>query len=84
MIITLPDNLLREAGLNERDAQVEFACHLFDTERLSLWQAAQVGGLSRVEFESELHKRGIAIHRVTAEYWAMELESLRKLESAAR
>ena len=36
--INIPDDLLKEAGLDEREALVEFACRLFDAGKLPLKQ----------------------------------------------
>lgn len=81
MTITIPDDILRQAGLSEQQAVVEFACRLFDAGKLSLWPAARMAGLSRVEFEAELRSRGIGIYRITPDDVALEAEALRKLES---
>jgi predicted HTH domain antitoxin len=63
MPITISDDLLREAGLTERDALVEFAGQLFASGRLSLWSAAKWAGMTRAEFEEELLQRNIPIYR---------------------
>jgi predicted HTH domain antitoxin len=65
MVIHVPDDILRQAGLNEHDALVEFACRLFDAERLDLFGGARLAGLSRTEFEAELRARRIPIYRPT-------------------
>jgi predicted HTH domain antitoxin len=57
----ISDEALREAGLSEREAAVEFASHLFDAGKLTLWSAAKLAGLSQVEFERELGPRKIAL-----------------------
>ena len=62
MPLTIPDEALREAGLDEREALIEFACLLFDAGRLGLWPAAKFAGLGRMEFEHELEIRGIAAY----------------------
>jgi predicted HTH domain antitoxin len=59
MPLVIPDDALREAGLSENDALIEFACRLFEAGRLSLWGAAKLAGLSRVAFEDELLARRI-------------------------
>jgi predicted HTH domain antitoxin len=59
MPLVIPDDALREAGLSERDALIEFACRLFESGRLGLWGAAKLAGLSRVAFEGELLVRHI-------------------------
>lgn len=65
MTINVPDDILRQAGLTERDALVEFACRLFDAERLDLFAGARLAGLSRADFEAELRARRIPIYRPT-------------------
>lgn len=59
MPLIISDDDLKAAGLDENVARVEFACRLFDAGKLTLWQAAQLAGSSRVEFEGELRQRGI-------------------------
>lgn len=76
MTIELREEILAQAGLTPREALIEFACQLFDAERLTLWLAAQLAGLSRVEFEIELRKRGIAVYRPTPDEFAGEAKSL--------
>ena len=63
MPLTIPDEVLREAGLCEREALVEFACRMFDAGRLTLGSAAKLAGLARLEFEQELRARKIAVYR---------------------
>lgn len=63
MTITIPDEILRQAGLTEQGALVEFACHLFDGGRLDLPAGARLAGLTRAAFEAELRARRIAIYR---------------------
>ncbi len=79
MTITVPDDVLRQAGLTEREAVIEFACRLFDAQRLDLFAASRLGGLSRAEFEAELRARHIPIHRPTLEDIGDEEAALRKL-----
>lgn len=76
MGLHVDNDVLRNAGLSERDAMIEFACWLFDTERLDLWPAAQLAGLSRPEMEGELRKRNIAIYRMTLEDFQHDLKTL--------
>lgn len=77
MILHLREDILKQAGITEREALVEFACRLFDAEKLELWPAAQLAGLSRVAMEGELHKRNIAIYRPTVEDLERDLENIR-------
>ena len=76
MPVIIPDEAIREAGLSDREAVVEFACHLFDAGRLALPSAARMAGLPRVEFEHELRSRKIAIYRPTPEDVRADLDAL--------
>lgn len=79
MTFTIPDDILKQAGLTERDALIEFACHLFDADRLSRRAASRLSGLDRVSFEIELRKRGIAVFRPTVADFQSDLETLRQV-----
>ena len=79
MPLTIPDDLLRQAGLTEREALVEFACRLFDAGRLTLWSAAKGAGLTRTEFEGELLRRKIPIYRPGLDDLADDLRTLDRL-----
>lgn len=81
MPVIIPDEVLREAGLSEREALIEIACRLYDAGKLNLWPAAKLAGLSRVEFESELIQRKIPIYRPTLEDLAQDLATLEHLRS---
>jgi predicted HTH domain antitoxin len=84
MPVTIPDEVLQLAGWSEREALIEIACWLFDKEKLRLWPAAQLAGMSRGEFEAELWTRNIPIYRITPEYWAQERRTLEHLEQLDR
>ena len=77
MPLVIPDEVLQQAGLSEREALIEFACRLFDIGKLALCPAAKLAGLSRVEMEGELMKRKIPIYRPTPEDLAEEIEAHR-------
>lgn len=84
MPLMISDEALQEAGLNERDALIEFACRLFDADKLSVHRAAKLAGMDRYSFEAELVKRNIPIYRYTQEHLRQDLETIRKLESETR
>lgn len=79
MVLKVPDNLLETAGISEREARVELACRLFHIGRLDLWPAAQLAGLTRVDFEDELSRRGIPIFRPTIADLQDDLNTLKGL-----
>jgi predicted HTH domain antitoxin len=87
MPLTIPDEVLREANLTERDALVEFLCHLYDRQLIGKGLAARLVGMSRTEFEDELIKRGMPVIRYTEEMFEEDLKTLdylqkRRTESA--
>jgi predicted HTH domain antitoxin len=79
MPLLIPDEVLEQAGLTEQEARVEIACRLFEAEKLPLWPAAHLAGLSRTAFEAELRLRGLPVYRITEEHYQQDLEALRKL-----
>ena len=79
MPLTIPDRLLAEAGLNERDALIEIACRLYDAGKLTMPAATHWAGLDRTQFEEELLRREIAIFRPTSEDLKQDLKTLRQL-----
>lgn len=77
--VTIPDEVLRQAGLTEREALVEFACRLFDAGKVSLWSAARLSGLDRNGIEDALLERKIPIYRPTVDDLAQDLATLDRL-----
>lgn len=51
MPLTIPDNVLQEAGLTEREALIEIACRLYDADVLTKNAATRMTGQSRRDFE---------------------------------
>ncbi len=79
--MTIPDDLLAEAGLSERDAKIEIACRFYDAGKLTMPAATRWTGLSRTEFEEELLRRKISISRPTSGDFKQDLETLERLGS---
>ncbi len=79
MPLTITDEQLQAMHMSEPEARIEFACHCFDAGKLTLPAAATFAGLSRVEMEGELRKRGIAIYRPTVEDLHHDLEVLKQM-----
>ncbi len=80
MPVVIPDDVLRKANLTEREALIEIACRLYDVGKLHLWAAAQLAGLSRVEFEEALISRGLPVYRYTEEDFQEDLAAIEHLE----
>jgi predicted HTH domain antitoxin len=77
--ITMPDEVLKEAGLNPQEALVEFACRLFDAGRLTLHSAGKLAGLDRTAMEEALSQRKIPIYRPALEDLAQDIKTLDRL-----
>ena len=77
--LEIPDEILKLTGLSAREAIVEFACSLFAAEKLPLWPAAKLAGLSRVEMEAALRERKIAVYRPTLQDFAEDMTAVREL-----
>jgi predicted HTH domain antitoxin len=81
MTVMLPDDVVSNPELNGQDLLVEVACRLFDADLIPKGRATRLTGLSRVEFEGELIRRGLPIIRYTDDMWAQELRSLDEWEA---
>jgi predicted HTH domain antitoxin len=79
MPLTIPDQLLLEAGLSEQQARLEIACRLYDAGTLTMPQATRWAAISRTEFEAALLERHLPLVRVDEHYWQQEVESLERL-----
>ena len=79
MTLTISDEILKEAGLDESQAIVEFACRLFDAGKLTLWSAAKLARLSRGQMEFELLARKISIYRPTLDDVQQDTVALERL-----
>jgi predicted HTH domain antitoxin len=81
MPLTIPDQLLNEAGLSEPEARVEIACRLYDAGKLTMPQATRWAEISRTQLEAALLERHLPLVRVNEQYWQQEVEGLERLRS---
>jgi predicted HTH domain antitoxin len=79
MPITISDELLKEAGMTDREALVEIACRLFDAGKLTLPLAARLAGIDRGEMEDELLDRKIPLYRPTLDDYRQDVSALQRL-----
>lgn len=79
--MVIPDEVLAAAGITERELLVEIACHLYDSERLTMPAAAKLAQLTRAAFEAELVRRKIPLFRPTVEDLEADLAAFDRLES---
>ena len=81
MPLIISDDTLKAAGLTEREALLEFACAMFDAQKLSKFAASRLVGMSRDQFDDELRKRGLPVYRYTEEHFRQDMDALEKLRS---
>jgi len=70
MTITVPDELATAVGLTEASAKLELAGSLYRRQAISLGKAAELAGLSRLEFQRALQQHGVPLN-----YGVKELEA---------
>ena len=81
MPLTLPDELLAEIGMSQREAQIEIACRLYAADKLTMPAASRWAGLSRTEFEEELLRRDLPLVRPSLDDLKDDLDTLERLGS---
>jgi predicted HTH domain antitoxin len=74
--LSIPDDLLQQAGVSEEEALLTLACALFDAGKLTLFFAAKLAGMSQPDFEQVLQERKIAIYRPTVAEFEEELKTI--------
>lgn len=62
MSLSIPDDLLKAAGLSAREMAVEVAILLYRQERVSLGTAARFAGLDRFDLQQVMALRGVPLN----------------------
>jgi predicted HTH domain antitoxin len=62
MAVTVFDELLQAARLNESEFPIEIAVALFQQDRLTLGQASTFAGIGQLDMQRTLAARGVPIH----------------------
>lgn len=75
----ISDDVLKSAGLTEREAAIEIACRLYAGQILAQPDAARLCGLPRAEFEAELTRRGLPLYTYTREALESDLAAVQAL-----
>ena len=78
MVITLPDELVRDLDLTPENARFDLAIGLYAERRITLGRAAEIAGMNQPVFLRELGHLNIPMHYDLAE---LE-EDLRKVGEA--
>jgi predicted HTH domain antitoxin len=80
MTLTLNDDVLQSARMSVDEVRLELAVALFQGDRLTLAQAAELAETDRLTFQHVLAGRGIPLHYTTEDLD----EDLRTLQSNSR
>ena len=72
---TLPDLLHQSVDNFEKEAKMAMAVKLFEMQRISSGIAAEIVGISRVEFLKELKKYGVSMINIDPEELTSDVEN---------
>lgn len=75
MTLTIDDDVLHAARLSAEQLRLELGVALFQGDRLTLAQAAELAETDRLTFQHVLAGRGMLLH-CTAEDWEEDLRTL--------
>lgn len=78
MNILIPDDILQAAKMTEAELKLEIAILLYKQEKISSGKARAWTGLTVIEFQRELAKRGLCINYDVEDFQA-DLNTLRSL-----
>ena len=76
--VTIPNEVLEAAHMDESELRTELAVALFQRNRLTLAQAARLADVDRLRFQHLLASRDITVHYDVEDFEA-DLETLRSL-----
>ncbi len=62
MSVVIPDSIVQATHMSEAELKQEIAVLLFEKEKLTLAQAAELAGMTRLHFQHLLASRSIPIH----------------------
>lgn len=62
MSIVIPDDILQASKMTENELKLEIAIMLYKQEKISIGKARNWTGLTVIEFQHELAKRGLCIN----------------------
>jgi predicted HTH domain antitoxin len=79
--VTIPDELLAAAGLNEDEIKQELALALFQRDRITLAQAGRLAGMNQLQFQTLLAQREIPVHYGVPDF-ERDLDTLHRLGRA--
>lgn len=76
--LVISGSILEELKISSGELLTDLAVYLYDKERLSMGQAKKLAGLSQIEFQKEMSKRGVYI-KYDIEDLEKDLETLNRI-----
>jgi predicted HTH domain antitoxin len=76
MEVTLPADL--EAKVRPEELRLDLAVGMYAARRVTLGRAAEVAGLTQLDFQRELGRRKVPLH-YDLEDWAVDVQAVREL-----
>lgn len=77
--LIISGNMLEELRISPSELKIDLAIYLYDKEKLSMGQAKKLAGLTQIEFQKEMSKRGVFI-KYDIEDLEKDLENLNQLD----
>lgn len=78
MSVIISNDILQATRMTEDELRQEIAVLLFQKEKLTLGQASQLAGISRLQFQHLIASRQIPVHYDVAEF-EEDLKTLKEL-----
>lgn len=79
MSVTIPDDIVQSTQMTEEELEVEIAVMLYKQQKISSGKARAWTGLTVIEFQHELAKRGLFINYDVEDLEA-DIKTLQSLE----
>lgn len=76
--LVISATVLEELRLSPSELTIDLAVYLYDKEKLTMGQAKKLAGLTQIEFQKEIAKRGVLV-KYGIEDLKKDLETLHTL-----
>lgn len=79
MSVVIPDDILKATSMTEDELKLEIAIMLYKQEKISSGKVRVWTGLSVIEFQQELSKRGLSINYDVEDFQA-DIQTLQSMD----
>ncbi len=79
MSVVIPDDILKATSMTEEELKLEIAIMLYKQEKISSGKVRVWTGLSVIEFQQELSKRGLSINYDVEDFQA-DIQTLQSMD----